>query len=193
MLPAQDRKRLVSAPTATAISDPGTDLTGGCRSVEKHFLIDPTYETPWLVDPRTGVHTLAHVGKPDPDWCAALVAHWCVANGQWSVYADGIIVSARTGYPLRYRVNNSGYALVGVWIPRTAKRSVLVHRLVVEHFRGPIPVGLEVDHIDGNRLNNRLDNLQVISHAENCRLAAQRRRARHGATALAPKSLELVR
>lgn len=46
------------------------------------------------------------------------------------------------------------------------QRSRTIHRLVAEAFIG-IPNGLVVNHIDGNKLNNRLSNLEVISRSEN--------------------------
>lgn len=48
-------------------------------------------------------------------------------------------------------------------------QQTLVHRFIYEYFNGPIPPGLEVDHIDGDRLNNRLDNLQLLSAKDNAR------------------------
>lgn len=45
----------------------------------------------------------------------------------------------------------------------------LVHRFVYEYFNGPIPAGLVVDHIDGDRLNNSVENLQLLSPKDNCR------------------------
>jgi hypothetical protein len=41
-----------------------------------------------------------------------------------------------------------------------------VHRLVIETFFGPCPDGYECHHIDGDKLNNRLDNLEWISKLE---------------------------
>lgn len=42
-----------------------------------------------------------------------------------------------------------------------------VHRLVLESFCGFRPPGMECRHLDGNRLNNRIDNLQWGTKAEN--------------------------
>jgi len=41
------------------------------------------------------------------------------------------------------------------------------HRLVVEHFIGKITKGLEVNHKDGNKHNNRVTNLEIVSKSEN--------------------------
>jgi len=42
-----------------------------------------------------------------------------------------------------------------------------VHRLVVEAFIGDIPAGLEVNHIDGRKVENCIENLEIVTHAEN--------------------------
>lgn len=44
----------------------------------------------------------------------------------------------------------------------------LVQRIVWETFNGEIPEGLEVDHINDVRDDNRLENLQLLSHKDNC-------------------------
>lgn len=41
------------------------------------------------------------------------------------------------------------------------------HRLVYEAFNGVIPEDLEINHKDGNKLNNCIDNLECISHKQN--------------------------
>lgn len=42
-----------------------------------------------------------------------------------------------------------------------------VHRLMWEAFNGPIPGRLEINHKDLNRSNNRLDNLELVTHQQN--------------------------
>ena len=47
----------------------------------------------------------------------------------------------------------------------------LVHRLVWETFNGEIPKGYEIDHINAVRDDNRLENLQLLTHLDNMRKA----------------------
>jgi hypothetical protein len=42
-----------------------------------------------------------------------------------------------------------------------------VHRMVCDAFIGPIPPEMEVNHIDMNTLNNRIENLEYVTHREN--------------------------
>jgi len=44
-----------------------------------------------------------------------------------------------------------------------------LHRLVWEAFNGAIPDGMVVDHINFNRADNRLSNLQLLSRGDNAR------------------------
>ena len=41
------------------------------------------------------------------------------------------------------------------------------HVLVWEAFNGPIPDGYEIDHIDDNKQNNQLSNLQLLTRKQN--------------------------
>lgn len=45
----------------------------------------------------------------------------------------------------------------------------LWHRFVYEFWKGEIPKGKVIDHKNGNRLDNRLSNLQIISQRDNVR------------------------
>ena len=42
-----------------------------------------------------------------------------------------------------------------------------VHRLVWEEANGPIPSGMQLDHINGDVRDNRLSNLRLVTHKEN--------------------------
>lgn len=48
--------------------------------------------------------------------------------------------------------------------------STFVHRIVWETFNGPVPDGLQIDHKNNNRKCNDLDNLQLVTASENCKL-----------------------
>jgi hypothetical protein len=74
---------------------------------------------------------------------------------------DGIVRNRRLKKPVGY-INNMGYMQFGV-----GKKKYLCHRAVYEAFHGPIEDDLVIDHIDSNRLNNCLENLQAISQSEN--------------------------
>lgn len=64
--------------------------------------------------------------------------------------------------------NSNGYKMVRVTI-QGLSRSYGVHQLVSLAFidEGYIENNLVTDHIDGNRSNNNLSNLQVVTHREN--------------------------
>ena len=46
-------------------------------------------------------------------------------------------------------------------------KNLRVHRLVLEAFVGPCPDGMEALHIDGNKLDNSVENLRWGTHSEN--------------------------
>lgn len=46
-------------------------------------------------------------------------------------------------------------------------KSRLVHRVVIETFVGDIEDGMTVDHVNGIKYDNRLENLEIVSRSEN--------------------------
>lgn len=62
--------------------------------------------------------------------------------------------------------NNGGHLRVMLF-PGNGAVPMRVHRLVAEAWHGPRPQGLEINHIDGDKLNNTPGNLEYITPAEN--------------------------
>lgn len=84
------------------------------------------------------------------------------ANSRWGVMRKMLF----KGKPLKQFVGKNGYAKVSLC--KNAKAiSKDVHRLVYESFNGKIPDNLQVNHIDENKLNNRLENLNLLTPKEN--------------------------
>ncbi len=46
-------------------------------------------------------------------------------------------------------------------------KSYLTHRFIYECFYGEIPEGMQIHHIDHDKTNNALDNLQMVTDEEN--------------------------
>lgn len=84
------------------------------------------------------------------------------ANSRWGVIRKMLF----KGKPIKQFVGNNGYSKVSLC--KDAKPiSKDVHRLVYIAFNGEIPEGMFVNHIDENKKNNRLDNLNLLTPKEN--------------------------
>lgn len=64
---------------------------------------------------------------------------------------------------LELSVNKGGYAVANIKIPGSS----LVHRIVMDAFMPTEDNSLEINHLDENKLNNRLDNLEWCTHQYN--------------------------
>ena len=43
----------------------------------------------------------------------------------------------------------------------------MAHRVIWEMFNGEIPENMQIDHINNKRNDNRIENLQLVTHAQN--------------------------
>lgn len=69
-------------------------------------------------------------------------------------------------------VNKSnGYHEVVIGYDYTTRRAIktYMHRKVWSDAFGPIPKGFQIHHINGHKLDNSLDNLQLMSHSEHAK------------------------
>jgi hypothetical protein len=75
-------------------------------------------------------------------------------------YDDGLLMN-KAGH-IYYNMDKDGYIRV-----RRAGKEYRAHRLIWELFNGPIPEGMLIDHIDGDILNNRIENLRLATRQQN--------------------------
>lgn len=70
---------------------------------------------------------------------------------------------SRAGNEAGY-ITTNGYMIIGL-----ACKNYLAHRIVWEMHNGPIPEGMEIDHINHNRIDNRIENLRIVTKQCNLR------------------------
>ena len=76
------------------------------------------------------------------------------------------------------QVDYKGYLRVDLFFQRGEKpKHEKVHSLVMAAFRGPRPAGWHIDHLNRDRADCRLENLEYVTVNENNRRAAQVRKA----------------
>ena len=70
----------------------------------------------------------------------------------------------------------SEYYLIGLR-KQSIQKKYLVHRLVWEAFNGSISEGLQVNHINEVKTDNRLSNLNLMTPKENCNFGTRNERS----------------
>ena len=105
-----------------------------------------------------------------------------------TIRKDGKPLSV-SGRILSPAADTKGYLRTAIYGGKTVK----VHRLVAEAFiKNPRNLP-EVNHIDGNKENNRVDNLEWISHSDNVRHAHKIGKYRRPPQKLSDKEVEEIR
>ena len=76
---------------------------------------------------------------------------------------------SRTGQERILKQNIVRYYLAIDLYKEGKRKTFYIHKLVAIAFLSHVPCGhnLVVDHMDGNKLNNNLDNLQVVTNRDN--------------------------
>lgn len=89
-----------------------------------------------------------------------------LSYGPYEVSSEGRL--RRRGRVLKPRLNNKdGYVQAQIYMSKTEKKHPLMHRLVAAAFIGPIPDSMQVNHKNGNRSDNRVENLEIVTASEN--------------------------
>ena len=95
-----------------------------------------------------------------------------VAYPNYSVTIDGDVFNNNRGNKMNWVDNGKGYKSVKLYnSSRPQGRLCLVHRLVMSTFSPTEVSTLDVNHIDGDKANNTLSNLEWVTKSENTRHA----------------------
>lgn len=68
--------------------------------------------------------------------------------------------------PLKVQLLNTGY-LRFTLSADGGRKDYTAHRLIWEAFNGPIPEGIQINHMNGTKTDNRLVNLEICSQSQN--------------------------
>ncbi len=82
------------------------------------------------------------------------------------IYDDGRVFSKKRNIYLKHSIDKNGYEVVNLC--KNGKTKInKIHRLVALHYLDKIEGKNVVDHIDGNKLNNNVNNLRWTTNQEN--------------------------
>lgn len=96
-------------------------------------------------------------------------------NDQYSISNEGRVMRNRIGKGtfmgrvLRPGRSSRGYLIVCLYDGSSRENRITkaVHKLVAKAFLGPCPKGLQVNHKDGIKQNNHVENLEYVSPSRN--------------------------
>ena len=95
-------------------------------------------------------------------------------EGYYEINQDGDVKSLHKhnyGYIMKQRIDRGGYNTVRLAKPALKSSTKYVHRLLGFAFIDNPQSKPMINHIDGNKLNNNISNLEWITHSENMKHA----------------------
>lgn len=87
-------------------------------------------------------------------------------EGIYKASAFGEIYSLRNNRFLTQTLDRGGYLKCSLYKDKKT-RNVKIHKLIAESFLGERPYGTQINHIDENKLNNCIWNLEYVTASEN--------------------------
>ena len=109
-------------------------------------------------------------------------------EGIYAITSCGKVWSYRSQKFLKSADNGHGYQVVVFSTDEIKNKHYRVHRLVAEAYLDNPEGYSDVNHKDGNRSNNNINNLEWVSREQNCNKASDKRK---GARKIAKIILEI--
>ena len=86
----------------------------------------------------------------------------------YNVYEDGMIWSKHWNRKIVGWLTPDGYVRVTLKCLGNSSDTFMLNRVIYFYFKGDIPDGMKVNHIDENKENNAISNLNLLTHIDNC-------------------------
>lgn len=103
---------------------------------------------------------------------------------EWFYQKEGVLYWKKAKAPVK-KDTPSGYLdQYGYLQTRFNFKLYRTHRIVWILLKGDIPAGMEVDHVDGNRTNNKITNLRLVTRGANNKNKKQYKRNTSGVTGI---------
>lgn len=90
---------------------------------------------------------------------------------RYKIFSDGSVLDKKTGKFVSQYINEDGYKKCTLRMDDQKRKTFFVHRLVANTFLDNPENFLEINHKDGNKTNNNLDNLEWCTHSQNIKHA----------------------
>ncbi len=86
-----------------------------------------------------------------------------IKDENYAIHKSGVVINLTSLKTLSTTIDRKGYVRVAL-----GKKSIPLHKLLVETFFDlPKDEKITIDHIDNNKLNNSLDNFEILSNENN--------------------------
>lgn len=89
-----------------------------------------------------------------------------IKGTNYEIQCDGTLINLKTCNVIKWSKDTNGYMRAGLWHEGKCK-TVAQHRLLAEYFIDNPECKLQVNHKNGIKHDNRLDNLEWVTQSEN--------------------------
>lgn len=91
---------------------------------------------------------------------------------RYEITKEGKVFNKKTGRELKFHPDPKGYMKARMYCPEISKHKdgrkiIKLHRLVAACYLDAYSEDLQVNHINGDKKDNRVDNLEMVTNSQN--------------------------